>query len=128
MATKKYIAVDTSNDTYSDKIVLNNEQNQFTGTFLLPRNNQDPIDIKDVFITGATINDNDVPVENGKLKISITDHGEDNVIETIKVNGSSILPDQNKAVDITIPPSVNPESCSYMYLKGPDPDERFPAD
>ena len=32
--------------------------------------------------------------------------GEDNVIETVKVNGSALTPDANKAVNVTVPTSV----------------------
>ena len=37
----------------------------------------------------------------------ITEGGEPNVIETVKVNGSALTPDANKAVDVTVPTATS---------------------
>lgn len=43
------------------------------------------------------------------------DEGEDNVIETVKVNGSALTPDANKAVNVTVPTSVAQLSDGSSY-------------
>lgn len=47
-----------------------------------------------------TINDESIL---GEGNITIQGSGEANVIETVKVNGTALVPDQYKAVDITVP-------------------------
>jgi hypothetical protein len=42
----------------------------------------------------------------GQGNITIQGSGEANVIETVKVNGTALTPDANKAVDITVPAAV----------------------
>ena len=39
----------------------------------------------------------------GSGNITISGGGEANVIETVKVNGTALTPDANKAVDVTVP-------------------------
>lgn len=44
----------------------------------------------------------------------IAEGGEPNVIETVKVNGTALTPDANKAVDITVPDSVATTSADGL--------------
>lgn len=43
------------------------------------------------------------------------DLGDDNVIETVKVNGSALTPDANKAVNVTVPTAVTDLSDASNY-------------
>lgn len=48
-----------------------------------------------------------------------------NVIESIKVNGSAVNPDESKAVDITVPTKVSQLSDAADYLKGTDAEATY---
>lgn len=48
----------------------------------------------------------------GSGNITIQGSGEANVIETVKVNGTALTPDSNKAVDITVPAAVTESTVS----------------
>jgi hypothetical protein len=48
----------------------------------------------------------------GQGNITIQGSGEANVIETVKVNGTALTPDANKAVDITVPAAVTESTVS----------------
>ena len=43
---------------------------------------------------------------SGRVDQIIAEGGEPNVIETVKVNGTALTPDANKAVDVTVPTTV----------------------
>lgn len=51
-------------------------------------------------------------VGSGNITIQGGGSGEANVIETIKVNGTALTPDSNKAVDITVPSAVTESTVS----------------
>lgn len=53
--------------------------------------------IKAVFATQADLND-----LSGRVDDIVSEGGEPNVIDTVKVNGSALTPDANKAVNITV--------------------------
>lgn len=48
-----------------------------------------------------------------------------NVIESIKVNGSAVNPDESKAVNITVPTKVSQLSDAADYLKGADAEATY---
>lgn len=58
-----------------------------------------------------TIN-NESLIGTGNITIQGGGSGEANVIETIKVNGTALTPDSNKAVDITVPSAVTESTVS----------------
>lgn len=47
--------------------------------------------------------DADLDALDAKVDEIISEGGEPNVIETVKVNGTALVPDANKAVDVTVP-------------------------
>lgn len=47
--------------------------------------------------------DSDLDTLAQEVQELITEGGEPNVIETVKVNGTALVPDGNKAVDVTVP-------------------------
>ena len=78
------------------------------GTALVPDSNK-AVNITVPTVTTATaIADGDTGFVTGDqvydyIDANSSSWGENNVIETVKVNGSALTPDANKAVDITIP-------------------------
>lgn len=71
-----------------------------------------------------TINGTSI-VGSGDITISGGSSGDTNVIETIKVNGTALTPDANKAVDITVPTTLDSISdgttrklSDYLPLSG----------
>ena len=59
------------------------------------------------WIEGKFALDSDVDELAAEVQELITEGGEPNVIETVKVNGTSLTPDENKAVDVTVPTSTS---------------------
>lgn len=58
-------------------------------------------------VQGKGLSTNDY-TDAEKTKLASLDvNGEANVIETVKVNGSALTPDANKAVDVTVPTNTN---------------------
>lgn len=80
---------------------------------------------QDALVSGTnikTINGTSI-LGSGNISISGTGGGEANVIETVKVNGTALTPDSNKAVDVTVPTKVSDltddvVSGSYLPLTG----------
>lgn len=91
----------------------------------LEQNAQDLDGKQDTLVSGVnikTINGNSLLGE-GNLSISGADGGEANVIESVKVNGTAISPDANKAVNITVPTNLSDLtddviSGNYLPLSG----------
>ena len=72
------------------------------GTALTPDSNK-AVDIT-VPILGVQVNGTDLTPDTTTKKVNVVIPAADvNVIETVKVNGSALTPDANKAVDITVP-------------------------
>lgn len=62
-------------------------------------------------INGQTI------VGSGSISIEGSGGGQANVIETVKVNGTALTPDANKAVDITsVPASIVTQDASHRFV------------
>lgn len=61
------------------------------------------IGAQETFISGTNIKTINNESILGQGNITIQGSGEENVIETVKVNGTALNPDANKAVDITVP-------------------------
>lgn len=82
---------------------------------------------QDALVSGTnikTINGTSI-LGSGNISISGTGGGEANVIETVKVNGTALTPDSNKAVNVTVPTKVSDLtddtiSGSYLPLTGGD--------
>lgn len=76
---------------------------------------------QDALVSGTnikTINGTSI-LGSGNISISGTGGGEANVIETVKVNGTALTPDSNKAVDVTVPTKVSDltdDAISGNYL------------
>lgn len=51
--------------------------------------------------------DADLDALDAKVDEIISEGGEPNVIETVKVNGTALVPDANKAVDVTVPTKLS---------------------
>ena len=71
-------------------------------------------DKQDELVSGInlkTINNNSL-LGSGNLTIST---GETNVIETVKVNGTALTPDSNKAVDVTVPTALSALSTDTTH-------------
>lgn len=60
-------------------------------------------------INGQTI------VGSGNISIEGSGGGQDNVIEIVKVNGTALTPDSNKAVDITVPTSLSQLTSAHTH-------------
>ena len=56
------------------------------------------------------------------LKTEIDAAGEENVIETVKVNGTALTPDAQKAVDVTVPTNNNQLTNGAGYQTATDVD------
>lgn len=69
---------------------------------------------QDTLVSGTNIKtiNNQSLLGSGNISISGDTSGEANVIETIKVNGTALTPDSNKAVDITVPSAVTESTVS----------------
>lgn len=91
MATKKYMD-DNALTYYHSKVkaLLNGKVDKETGKGLSTNDLTDALKTK--YDNAAT-----------KVDQIIETGGEPNVIETVKVNGTALTPDANKAVDVTIP-------------------------
>lgn len=91
MATKKYMD-DNALTYYHSKVkaLLNGKVDKETGKGLSTNDLTDALKTK---------------YDNTAIKVDqiIETGGEPNVIETVKVNGTALTPDANKAVDVTIP-------------------------
>lgn len=101
---REYISVDSDSKISTQKVKLTNVQNEFTGEFLIPESETSKKNIKQMFIQGAkTASGETVPIDSssGKLILQIPNSGENNKIETIKVNGTALTP-SSKAVNIVI--------------------------
>lgn len=63
---------------------------------------------QDALVSGTNIKtiNNQQLLGEGNITIEAGSGGEANVIETVKVNGTALTPDANKAVDITVPAAV----------------------
>ena len=76
---------------------------------------------QDALVSGTsikTINGTSI-LGSGNISISGTGGGEANVIETVKVNGTALTPDSNKAVNVTVPTKVSDltdDAISGNYL------------
>ena len=91
MATKKYMD-DNALTYYHSKVkaLLNGKVDKETGKGLSTNDFTDALKTK--YDNAAT-----------KVDQIIETGGEPNVIETVKVNGTALTPDANKAVDVTVP-------------------------
>lgn len=121
MAQKEYISVDYSTRNTDQKVIMKNSENQFTGEFSISQNGGSSKNIKELFIQGAETDEGQViPVDgsSGKLILKIPKLGDDNKIETIKVNGTALTPDGSKAVDIAIPEPGDTNVIESISLEG----------
>lgn len=59
------------------------------------------------WIEGKFALDSDLDELAAEVQELITEGGEPNIIETVKVNGTALTPDANKAVDVTVPTSTS---------------------
>jgi len=54
-------------------------------------------------VGSVTVNGTTYTPTNGNVDLGTIDSGDKNVIETVKVNGTTLVPDANKAVDVVVP-------------------------
>ena len=62
----------------------------------------------------------DLDTLSGRVDAIISTGGEPNVIETVKVNGTALTPDSNKAVDVTVPTNNNQLTNGAGYQTASD--------
>lgn len=72
------------------------------------------------YISGTYALDSELQTLSAEVDELITEGGEPNVIETVKVNGSALTPDANKAVDVTVPTAVTDLSDASDYALAAD--------
>ena len=70
------------------------------------------IGAQETLVSGTNVNTVNNESILGQGNITIQGSGEANVIETVKVNGTALTPDANKAVDITVPAAVTESTVS----------------
>lgn len=56
----------------------------------------------------------------GRVDNLVTQGGEPNTIETVKVNGTALVPDASKAVDVTVPTATSDLTNDSDYQTGQD--------
>ena len=128
MARKEYISVDADTRKTTQEVNLTNVKNKFTGEFFLKPDYEDgePINISEKFgdknvIEKITVNHGrPLDIENKTVNIEIAgpDGGQDNTIKTIKVNGTALDPDDEKAVNIPIPPPGDTNVIETIQING----------
>ena len=78
----------------------------------------------DIYVSGGsynttngvlTINQANGPDVNVTIQAGGSSGGETNVINTVKVNGTALTPDSNKAVDITVPTSLSQLTSAHTH-------------
>lgn len=108
MATKKYMD-DNALTYYHSKVkaLLNGKVDKETGKGLSTNDFTDALKTK--YDNAAT-----------KVDQIIETGGEPNVIETVKVNGTALTPDANKAVDVTVPTNNNELTNGAGYQTSSD--------
>lgn len=62
---------------------------------------------------------------SGNITISGSSGGEANVIETVKVNGTALVPDSNKAVDVIVPTKTSDLTNDSGFVTSSDVSERL---
>ena len=68
-------------------------------------------------VTGVKINGTTKNPTNGVVDLGAITGGDTNVIETVKVNGTALTPDSNKAIDITsIPASIVTQDATHRFV------------
>lgn len=77
---------------------------------------------QDTLVSGTNIKtiNNESLLGSGNIDIqgSGSGSGEDNVIEVVKVNGTALTPDGNKAVDVSVPTKVSDLTNDSGFLTG----------
>ena len=74
---------------------------------------------QDTLVSGTnikTINNQSI-IGSGNITIEGGSGGDTNVIETVKVNGTALTPDANKAVDIPVPKNVSDLNNDLNYIR-----------
>lgn len=70
---------------------------------------EDVEDKQDTLVSGTNIKtiNNESILGNGNITIQGSGSGDTNVIEVVKVNGTALTPDSNKAVDVPVPTALS---------------------
>ena len=80
---------------------------------------EDVEDKQDTLVSGTNIKtiNNESILGNGNITIQGGGSGDTNVIEVVKVNGTALTPDSNKAVNITsIPSSIVTQDATHRFV------------
>ena len=80
--------------------------------------NQTGVQVIKTWAEGKFALDSDLDTLAAEVDELITEGGEPNVIETVKVNGTALTPDANKAVDITVPTAGSAQNTSGYATYG----------
>ena len=89
---KKYIAIDTENDTTNDKIIMSNGENDVSGTLRTTNKNNEMKDIKEIFIQKADLESLDpINIDSGEFTLDDVAEKYNSLIQALKTGLSVVV-------------------------------------